>query len=250
MERLMIPENIKNIYKRKCELQKQIAGVEKRLLTEKENVENFTTRIEKLESLAAESVAGNDKSYERFKSDIKKKTAQLDTSKELAIKLQSMLRPLQNELSAHRHNLTISLENYSFEYRFLADKEFELLLEPAMLFIETFLGDLKSIYESFGEKFWENENILPGQLPVSLLHEYRQKKLEWEAVQKPIPVQTEASEGGQCPPLEPIHNPQDATVAASGEKNLINGCLTPSGLLSPSELVQDAANIPSDSRLG
>jgi len=200
-----IPTNIKKTYSRIQVLDQQVGGISRRIGIEKQNIENYKSRIAKLDGLAAESLSGSSKSYEKYKTSVKKLNEQLSLSLEILEKLQQVRRPLLEELRTHKYNLQIILPNFIIEFRRKADSELSPLLDTLMDRIENFLSDCKEICRGFGILFIERGHFIPLGLPADFLADYRRKK----AAEKPIhetenieSTQTTAPDSPQAPSPE------------------------------------------------
>jgi len=217
-----IPGPLKTTFERMRLLQKQLSGITKRIAEETHNIENYQQRIAKLDEIAVENLSGSSKSYEKYKTSIRKLHEQLKTSREILEKLKTMRKPLDDEKRAHKCNLTVKLSNYILEYRKVADAELRPKLDSLMGDVEFFLNDCREIYEFFGFVFVPRDHLIPFRIPADFLADYRKNK----AAEKPKAESTQtAPDSPQAPfspdgtsiPSEPIPQPEAAQSAVVGE---------------------------------
>jgi len=243
-----IPQDITSTFERMQVLKKQLSGIAKRTTEETHNIENYQQRIAKLDEIAVENLSGSSKSYEKYKTSIRKLHEQLKTSREILEKLKTSRKPLDDEKRTHKCNLSVKLSNYILEYRKVFDAELRPKLDSLMTDVEFFLNDCREIFESFGFVFVERDHLIPFRIPADFLADYRRNK----AAEKPIP-ETENIESTQTTapdsPQAPSPEQQDVVTEPSGEESPSEGIEVPPELLSQPEATPEASNEPSETFL-
>jgi hypothetical protein len=193
-----IPQRIKEIHARICVLEKEIFALEKRETAERENISNFKLRTQKLDSLAERSLSGGDNEYAKFKTSIKKLNEQLGCSEEILEKMRQVRKPLVSELQTHRHNLTLLLSNWGWEYVRAVEAEKRFLIEAVMAAVEECLRDIEKQCVEFGIMFVPAKHLILFGLPETYVRDYRLKKAQLAAANTPV--------------IESTHTPTEAPV--------------------------------------
>jgi len=250
------------------DLQRQVAGAAKRLTDERDAVRRLQDRIERLRQESGKSLTGNKNAYERYRSDLTKRSRDLDTSRSMVESLEQLLKKKQVDVNEAESNLKIVLRNCVVEHRHAADTKIEELLRAALDERDAFLDGFRRIFADFGQSFVANtEELCPGvwagdevenlrsRLAASEQRRACRKALEVsKSAQSVQDAPTEATETPQIveaeqSPLEPAPDTPDEQ-AEPVEPEPVSARQRASGAIPTEQTTQKAAEIPFPAQTG
>lgn len=145
-------------------LAEQVRRITKRLADEKSNSDGIKERIRQLKSLAGESLTGDQNTYEKFRTSLKKLSAELETSDSMIRSLSEEILPgKQRELNTALSDLTNTLTAYLLRTRPLADARINELLRECIGIRQDFLDSFTKIFADCGLVFIDSDSrYCPG----------------------------------------------------------------------------------------
>jgi len=145
-------------------LNEQVRRIKKRLADERNNSESLKDRLQKLKDLAGESLTDDQNSYEKYRTNLKKLTAELENSGVMIKSLSEEILPgKQRELNTARTNLANTLTAYLLKSRPAADARINKLLRECICVRQDFLNSFTKIFADCGLVFIDSdERYCPG----------------------------------------------------------------------------------------
>ena len=157
-------DKCRTLHKTVSDLSKHLPKVKKRLQDEMDNRDSLQRRLEKLQELSIESLAGDVLSFERYKASMKKLSVELAVSEEVVNNITTQVLPnAEARLRDAETNLKIVLEQLILLTRPVADEKINAHLRECIIERESFLDAWRAIYEDFGlNLIVSDESFCPG----------------------------------------------------------------------------------------
>jgi hypothetical protein len=145
-------------------LAEQVRRITKRLADEKNNSVRLAERIKELKSLAGESLSGDQNTYEKYRTNLKKLSVDLEMSDSMIKSLSEEILPgKKRELNTARTNLTNTLTAYLLKSRPIADAQINKLLRECICIRQDFLDSFTKIFADCGLVFIDSDSMYcPG----------------------------------------------------------------------------------------
>jgi hypothetical protein len=154
----------KALYTTASGLKKQLPKVRKRLKAETVNRDKLRKRIERLQELSVESLAGDANSYEKYKISMKKLNSELAVSVEIITNIETTILPnAEAKLKDAETNLRILLNQTVLESRKTCDEVINELLRNCLRERQAFLDSFYKLFQDYGSVFvCSDEAFAPG----------------------------------------------------------------------------------------
>lgn len=157
-----VEQAVAKLAKQYTDLQKQVAATRKKIADERDSAERVQQHIDKLKSLAGESLAGGQNSYESFKASLRKRTLERDTALEIVETLKGEVLPRTQEALIHaQRKLEHALTALCQEKRRLPEQKMSELVGQIIAEHDAWLEAWERLFADYGVSFQRNrpENI-------------------------------------------------------------------------------------------